>query len=124
MPPRRPSCPPTKAAPRRKRNPRAVPKRKLDALVEEAIVDAYGESEQATGLFIKIEEHLALPFEANVLGVPVTVERLELSEPDDIVVVCRRDRARQTLSILELPLPDPPPDGWEWIEAYRLWMRG
>jgi hypothetical protein len=26
-------------------------------------------------------------------------------------------------SRLELPLRDPPPTGWEWIEAYRRWAR-
>jgi len=36
----------------------------------EAIVDAYGESEQAVGLYTMIEKHLALPFETMVLGVP------------------------------------------------------
>ncbi|SED14483.1 hypothetical protein SAMN04490239_7004 [Rhodococcus koreensis] len=24
---------------------------------------------------------------------------------------------------LDLPLPAPPPDGAEWIEAYRHWLR-
>ena len=47
----------------------------LKQLVEEAIVDAYNESEQRCGLFTMIEDHLALPFETEVLGVPVTVER-------------------------------------------------
>lgn len=27
----------------------------------------------------------------------------------------------QALPILELPLPSPPPEGAEWIEAYRQW---
>ena len=30
----------------------------------------------------------------------------------------------QAILILELPLPDPPAAGWEWIEAYRRWARG
>ena len=45
----------------------------LDRLVEEAIVDCYNESEQATGLYTMIEEHLKVPFETEVLGVPVKV---------------------------------------------------
>jgi len=35
--------------------------RRLDALIEEATVDAYGESEQATAFLTVLEEHLALP---------------------------------------------------------------
>jgi Calcium binding len=33
-----------------------------DELVEEAIVDAYGEDEQVTGFYAMIEDNLALPF--------------------------------------------------------------
>ena len=40
----------------------------LKRLVEEAIVDAYNESEQRCGLFTMIENHLALPFETELLG--------------------------------------------------------
>lgn len=47
-------------------------KRRLEELVEEALVDAYGEDEQRTALFTMIEEHLAVPFEAEVLGVTDT----------------------------------------------------
>jgi hypothetical protein len=114
----------TKAASKRKRDRRPVPQKEIEALIEEAIVDAYGESEQATGFFTMLEEHLALPFETDVLGISVTVERLDLTDRDDIVAACRRGRERQTIPILDLPLPDPPPDGWKWIEAYRYWARG
>ena len=90
-------------------------------MIEEATVDAYGESEQITGWFTMIDTKLAVPFETTVLGVLVVVERVELNRSDQIVAVCRRGRDRQVLSILELPLPTPPPDGAEWIEAYRHW---
>lgn len=42
----------------------------LGELVEEAIVDAYGEEEQLTGLYTMIEDNLALPFTTRVLGGP------------------------------------------------------
>jgi hypothetical protein len=48
----------------------------LEQLVEEAPVDAYGASEQRCGLFT----HLALPFETELLGVPVMIERVNLTE--------------------------------------------
>lgn len=108
----------------RKVRPRTLSKARLEALAEEATVDAYNESEQATGWFAMFEEHLALPFDTKVLGVDVRVEKIDLSHRDDVVVVCRRGKERQSLPILELPLPSPPPPGWEWIEAYRHWARG
>jgi hypothetical protein len=41
-------------------------KARLDELVEEALVDAYGESEQAAGFYTMIENDLRLPFQ----GIP------------------------------------------------------
>jgi len=59
-------------------------------LVEEAVVDCYNESEQVVGLYTMIEDNLALPFETKVLGVPVIVERVDLTRSEEIVAVCRR----------------------------------
>jgi len=59
--------------------------------------------------------------ETKVLGVPLTVERVDLDRREQIVGVCGRRRARQSLPIIDLPLPTPLPDGAEWTEAYRLW---
>jgi hypothetical protein len=107
---------------RNRRDPR-ISKVRLAEMIELATVDAYGESEQVTGWFTVIDENLAVPFEANVLGVTVTVERVDLSAGEQIVAICRRGRERQSLPILDLPLPTPTPDGAEWIEAYRQWRR-
>jgi len=104
------------------RRPR-ISKARLAEMIEEATVDAYGESEQVTGWFTMIDDNLAVPFATTVLGVPVTVERVDLNRSEQIVAVCRRGRDRQPLPILDLPLPSPPPDGAEWIEAYRQWRR-
>jgi len=71
-----------------------------------------------------IDEHLALPFETEMLGMAVTVERIDLNEADEVVAICRRGRTRQRINILDLPLPSPRPGGAEWIEAYRYWARG
>ncbi|MGW5433336.1 hypothetical protein ACWET9_40130 [Streptomyces sp. NPDC004059] len=46
----------------------------LDAMVAEAIVDAYDEHEQLAAFQAVIEPHLALPFATAVLGIiPVAV---------------------------------------------------
>src|SRR5262245_15697516 len=109
--------------PRRSTSQR-LDKRRLDELVEEAIVDAYGESEQRVGLLSMIQMNLRCPFITEILGRQASVDRVDLNDGDEIVAVCRRGRERQTIPILDLPLPSPPPAGWEWIEAYRHWSRG
>ena len=92
----------------------------LDELVAEAVVDAYNDDEQLTGLYTMIVENLAVPFDTRLLGVEVTVRRVDL-QAEGIVAICQRGRDRQAIGILELPLPDPAPDGAEWIAAYRQW---
>ena len=79
--------------PRRSKNRPRISQARLEEMVEEATVDCYNESGQVTGWFTMIEENLAIPFDTTVLGVPVIV-----------------------------PLPTPPPDGAEWIEACRRWL--
>ena len=106
----------------RKTGPTRLSKVRLDNLVEQATVDCYNESEQVTGLSAMIEDNVALPFETAVLGVTVTVERVQLTPQGEIVAVCRRAGVRQIIPLLDLPLPSPPPAGAEWIEAYRHWL--
>ena len=98
--------------------------RQLEALIEEAIVDAYGESEQRVGFLTMLQNDLAFPFEIEILGAPAIVEGVDLNDAEDIVAICHRDRHKQLIPILNLALPSPRPVGWEWIEAYRRWARG
>ena len=102
----------------------SVSREQLDAMVEQATVDCYNEAEQATGFFTMIEENLAVPFGTQVLGVDVSVDSVDMAEDDQIVAVCSRVRFRQAIPILELSLPEPPPAGAEWIDAYRFWLTG
>ena len=104
--------------------PSRISKARLAAMIEAATVDAYGQSEQTTGWYTMLEEHLALPFDTTVLGVLMKVARLDLLGDNDIVAICTRGRKRQSVSILDLPLPSPKPVGAEWIEAYRHWVGG
>ena len=109
----------------RKGSPRReLPAAKLDELIEEATVDAHDDSEQTTGFYTMFEEHLAVPFKTDVLGVEVTVERIDMTDDGQIVAVCTRDKSRQRIRIADLPLPNSPPNGWEWFDAYRRWARG
>ena len=93
-------------------------------MIEEATVDAYGESEQVVGFLTMLEEHLRLPFKTEMPGMEVTVERLTLTDDEQIIAVCSRGKSRQSVPILSLTLPAPPPEGAEWIEGFRHWARG
>ncbi len=98
-------------------------RRRYEDMVDAATVDCYNDSELITGWYTMIEDNLAVPFETAVLGVTVRAEKVELTAAGQIMVRCRRGRHLQPVSILELPMPTPPPDGSEWIDAYRRWVR-
>jgi len=99
-------------------------KARLDELIEEAVVDANGESEQVAGFYTMLENDLRLPFETQILGVTASVESIDITEDDQLVAVCRKGKTQQRISLSELPLPSPPPEGAEWILAYRYWRTG
>ena len=102
----------------------SVPKRAdLDALIADATLDCYNDSECVTGFLTMIGDNLATPFKTEVLGVEVTVTKIDLTIDEQITAICTRGRQRQRIPILDLPLPTPPPDGAEWIDAYRHWWK-
>ena len=95
----------------------------LDALVEEATVDAYGDDEQLGGFAVMIEDNLEMPFRDHGPGRHGNRQR---RHPDGIGIVadCVRDGHHQVIHVLDLPLPEPPPKGAQWIAAYRHWAGG
>jgi hypothetical protein len=94
----------------------------LNAMIEEATVDCNDEEEALTGFATLVEENLEVPFETTVLGVKVTVTGVTHAS-HGLVADCARGRHRQTIHVLDLPLPEPSPKGAEWITAYRRWAR-
>jgi hypothetical protein len=68
-------------------------------MIEQATVDAYKRVGADQGLVHDDRWNFAVPFETTVLGVPVTVERLDLNRREKIVAVCTRGRSRQSLPI-------------------------
>ena len=86
-------------------------------------MDAFTESELATGWLTKIDEHLALPFTTTVLGVEIKVVKMDILPDDTLVAICARGRQRQAIELADLPLPEEPLGGADWIEAYRRWLK-
>lgn len=92
------------------------PDRKLERLIEEATVDAYGPAEQATGFYTMIEEHVRFPFMARAIGEDVEVLAIDI-EGEELVAECRRRGKSYSVRLTELEVPKTIP-GAEWIFAY------
>ena len=96
---------------------------RFDAMIEGAIVDSYGEFEQRVGLFTMLNDSLAIPFRTEALGVGDTIDRIDMSEDEQIAAACSKGESRQRVAILDLPLPCPLPASAERVEALRRWAR-
>jgi hypothetical protein len=59
----------------------------LDVLIADATIDAYDESEHRMGFYTMIMDHLSVPFETTILGVPVVVESLEISAAEQLAAI-------------------------------------
>jgi hypothetical protein len=92
----------------------------LEALIDEAVVDAYDEDERRMGFLTMLQDSVALPFGTEILGILVEVTEIETNDAEEIVAVCKHGQHVQRVPVVDLPLPQPPPEGFEWIEAYRL----
>jgi hypothetical protein len=101
-----------------------VSKARLRELIEEATVDAYTEDEQRGGFLTMIQDHVDVPFDTEVLGVPVQVTSIDFNDAEEIVAICKRGARVQRIPVVDLPLPKLPPEGFEWIEAYRFFQHG
>lgn len=99
-------------------------KGRLEAMIAEAIVDCYNEEEQHGGFLVSLEENIACPVTALVVGTEVDVLGFDWNPPGEIVARCRRGDRKYEINVTALEWPGPPPEGAEWIEAYRLWLRG
>src|SRR5882672_7659877 len=101
-PARRVSMPASKAISRVDTNAR-----KLDEMIEEATVDCYDETEQASGLYTMIEENRTVPFKTRILGFGVSVVAIEMGDDGSPKAVSERGSERQLISVTDLPLPKP-----------------
>jgi hypothetical protein len=99
--------------------------KRLATLVEEATVDAYGEEEQHSGLLTIIQDEVACPFKARVIGEDVDVLDFEWpTEGYGLYAVCKRNGKKYRVDVNSLEWVKPYPKGFEWIEAYLFWREG
>ncbi len=108
----------------KQRKPVTDPER-LQELIEEATVDAYGEDEQHTGLLTMIGDNVVCPFKAKIIGEEVKATAFEHPESGyGLKVMCRYKGETYPIDITSLEWIDPLPEGFEWIEAYFEWLKG
>jgi hypothetical protein len=94
-------------------------------LIDEALVDAYGEDEQHGAFLVMLEDRVACPFTALVVGEKVDVRGFDwVGAPQEIVAVCRRKGRTYRVNATARQWADSRPTGAEWLDAYRAWLKG
>jgi len=95
----------------------------LDVLIDEIIVDAYGDDEQSWAFRQVLEDELELPKEAFVIGEPVTVLTLDYeNERRGITARCRReDGTEYQVAACDLFFPRSTTAA-RYVAAYRKWL--
>ena len=96
----------------------------LNDLVDEIVVDAYGDDEQLWAFRQVIEDEVALPADASVVGEPVTVLEIDYdgNERRGLTATCRReDGSEHIVAASDLVFPEGS-KGADYIAAYRTWL--
>ena len=96
----------------------------LDAILEEILIDAYGEDEQLWAFRQAFEDEVALPTDASVIGEPVSVIEIDYdgNERRGLTARCRReDGSEYTVALPEVLSPGSTTAG-DYVAAYRKWL--
>jgi len=96
----------------------------VDDLIEEIVVDAYGEHEQLWSFRQAFEDNARFPIAGRVVGVEVEVTEVDFDgdERRGLIAVCRRAGERHTVSLLDVTPAGPLPlETRQLLDAYRRW---
>ncbi len=114
-------------------NKKSTPTQWIDALDPEAIdeargealTDAYGDSEQHAAFLTALEDELAFPFSAKVMGENVNVVAMEWPERNEfgLNLIVRNSSGRHRIDARSVELTKPFPDGHLTLAAYLNWRR-
>jgi hypothetical protein len=93
--------------------------------LEDATVDAHDEYEQHSGLLTMVEQEVAFPFRAQVLGEEVDIVEMEWPEDDEfgLDLVCERGGKQDRIEARNVELIPPLPAGHLYLAAYLAWKR-
>ena len=95
----------------------------IDELLEEILVDAYGDDEQLSSFEMAFERAARFPFAARIAGIAVDVVKVEYDgeERRGLVALCRREGETHRVALAELTVGPVTLDTSRLIGAYRRW---
>jgi Calcium binding len=96
----------------------------IDELLDDILVDAYGDAEQLTAFEEEFSERARFPFPAQIVGTSVDVVRVEFEgdERRGLTAVCRRHGKLQRVSLADLAPGPVSAETASLVAAYRRWL--
>lgn len=97
----------------------------IDALIEEVIVDAYGDDEQLWSFRQWFEDRATLPFGATIVGADVQVVEVDYDGDERRGLTARvmRDGVEHRVTLLDIAARSSiPADTARLLTAYRRWF--
>lgn len=96
----------------------------MESLIEDIIVDAYGEDEHMSSFEVAFEDNVVVPTNASVAGTAVTVCKIEYEGNvlRGLTAQCTSaDGVSYTVSLCDVVFPEGT-KGARYVAAYRKWM--
>jgi Calcium binding len=96
----------------------------IDALIEEVIVDAYGDAEQLSAFSQWFEDTASFPFQATVVGAEVEILEVDFAGDERRGLVARfsREGEKYLVSLLDVaPAASITTETAALLAAYRRW---
>jgi hypothetical protein len=100
------------------------PEKEADELLEQILVDAYGEDEQLWAFRQSIEDDVPLPLEGAVIGEAVRVIKIDYhgNPQRGLLATCERpDGKTYQVALADVQFPDDSP-ATPYVRAYRQWL--
>ena len=92
--------------------------------IELALVDAYGDDEQATAWLTCIEEMFGRFDRVKVLGQEVALEGFDLADGVTVIAVCRQGKRKAQVALESVEFPGLTPIEARWLKAWKQFSRG
>jgi hypothetical protein len=101
--------------------------KRLQEMLEQAVVDCYNEEEEFCGVLYTLEDNLNFPLQAEAMGESLEVIGLDSRRSSvrrGIVARVRKGDKEYTVGLSELVIVGPDLTSAEWLEMYRYWADG
>ena len=96
----------------------------VKACIEFALVDAYGEYEEASAWLACIETLFERFERVEVLGEDVALEGFDLDHGLSVVAVCKKGKQRAGAALDSVEFPGITPIEARWLKAWQQFSRG